>query len=110
MNEKDYSAENAIKKWAYLIHVFAYIWIALCSLAGLIMLCIDAEYFWWMLFAFSAGGVITALPMLAASHFMYGFGEIVGNSKRMAIGQNNNTNHAELSTNIAEIDESLPEL
>ena len=102
MNKKNYSAENAIKKWAYFIHVCAYVWIALCSLAGFVMLCID-EYYWWMLFAFSGGGVITAFPMLAASHLMYGFGEILGNTKKMASGISSNTI-------LAETEMELPEL
>ncbi|MBP3591960.1 MAG: hypothetical protein J6K14_05695 [Clostridia bacterium] len=102
MNQENYSAELAIKKWANIIHICAYLIIGLFTFAGFIMLCIDADDFWWMFFAFSAGGLILSLPAFVTSHCMNGLAEIVGNTKKMANGYGVATNN--------QSDDILPEL
>ena len=99
MEEKK-TTEQRIVTWASLIGILGVIWIVLCVIASIVLLCIDAEYYWWIALITLFGGGILSLPIFMSADLILGFSEIVGNTKKIAQG------------NVGEITETeaLPEL
>ena len=98
---KNYSAEDSIKKWAFAFDVAAIAIMILSFLAAFIVLCINAEYLWWISLIVLGGGGILGLTLMFAFHMTWGFAEIIGNTKR--------TNNESAPVNVPANDE-LPDL
>ena len=84
MFDKNFNAEAAIKKWAEVILGIGKIFMGLCGLAAFIVLCVNAEYLWWVALTILGGGALTLLTTSFSSVMIWGFGDIVGNTKRNA--------------------------
>ena len=56
----------------------------LAALAALIVAGIDFEELWWLSLIILGGAGIIGVSLLLTSDLLYGFGEIVGNTKRMS--------------------------
>ena len=103
MFNENFNAETAIKKWAKLIMLIAYVFSGLCVLASFILLMIDAEYLWWISLILIGSAAITILSASFSSVMVWGFGDLVGNVKKSCV----NTTGIELKA--GDIDE-LPEI
>lgn len=99
--DKNFNAEASIKNWANIIRGLGFVFMALCVIAALVVLCCDAEYLWWVSLIILGGGGLTLLATSFSSVMIWGFGEVVGNSKKMVSG-------GEATPEF--IDEQLPEL
>ena len=98
---RHFDAELSIKKWAGLIRGIGFIFMGLCFLAAIIVLGADAEYLWWVSLIILGGGGLTLLGTTFTAVLIWGFGDVVGNTKRMATGT---------ATQTVTMNEELPEL
>ena len=87
MFEKNFNAEVSIKKWANIFRSLGYVFMALCGIAAIVVLCCDADL-WWVSLVILGGGGLTLLATSLSSVMIWGFGEVVGNSKKMVSGSN----------------------
>ena len=94
------TTEKKIASWAAFVAIAGVIWVVLCVIASVVLLCIDAEYYWWIALITLFGGGILSLPIFMSADLILGFSEIVGNTKKIA-----NCNVGEISET-----EALPEL
>ena len=101
MFKKNFNAEAVIKTWAMIIKYASFIITGLSFLGAIIVLVSVPEHLWWISPIVLGGGVILFFPMLFFSHLVWGFGDIVGNTKKTAYGK-----ESESSDN----DTILPEL
>ena len=94
------TTEKKIASWAAFVAIAGVIWVILCVIASIVLLCIDAEDYWWIALITLFGGGILSLPIFLSADLILGFSEIVGNTKKIANG------------NVGEISETeaLPEL
>ena len=102
MFSKNFNAETSIKKWASTIRTVGGIFMGLCVLAALIVLCIDFEYLWWLSLILIAVGGITILGTSLSSVLIWGFGDLVGSAKKAA--------NSATDSIITATEEALPEL
>lgn len=102
MFPKNFNAEESIKKWASIILYAGLIFLGVCVLVGFVLLCIEAEDFWWISLILLGGGLLTLFTACFLSVMVWGFGDVVGNTKRIASGT---TAQAEQSDEV-----ELPEL
>ena len=98
---QNYHSEKAIKQIARIVYIAGIIIACLAVFAAFIMLCVEAEYLWWISLIVIGGGIINFIASYVFANFIWGFGEIVGNSHRIATGTS-------VSTEIEEA--PLPEL
>ena len=102
MFKEDYCAEKSIKRIASIILLSAKVLIVLSFIAAFIILCIDAEYLWWISLIVVGGGLVLYYPTYTFAVLIWGFGDVVGNSKRMA--------SSEVNESTKPSDTALPEL
>ena len=62
-----------------------YIVLVLCVLAALVILCVD-EYLWFISLIVFGNGILTYVLAQYFSVMVWGFGDIVGNTKRLSGG------------------------
>lgn len=84
--DKNFNAEGSIKKWANILRKIGFVFMALCVIAAIVVLCLEEGYYWWISLIILGGGGLTLLASLFSSVMIWGFGEVVGNSKRMVSG------------------------
>ena len=102
MFEVNYTAKKAIKVWAKAFYYTAIALPILSLIVFLILLCVDAEYLWWIGLTIFAGSLISALTLIFFAHIVWGYGEIVNGVGKMSLGT---------TAEIEETDEAeLPEL
>ena len=104
MYTSSFDCENALKYWARVIRVAAAIFMGLCGISLLVFLCIDD--LWWIGLVALVDGLLTMAAAAFVSHFIWGFGDLVGNSKR-ALAQ---TPGVQAQANAQAIADDLPEL
>jgi hypothetical protein len=102
MFENNFNAEESIKKWAQIIANSGAVWLILCVLAGIIILCLD-EYLWWVSLIVLADGILTVILANFFAVMVWGFGDVVGNTKRLSYG-------AEPAPVVQQDEPELPEL
>ena len=81
MFEENYSASSFIKKLAKIIYYASFVIAALSVFAAIIILCINAEYMWMLslsLISISGAGILVAL---ITANLIWGFAEIIDNTK-----------------------------
>ena len=98
--DNNYNSERTIKKWAKFLLSCVYILWGLSVAASLILLLVNIR-FWWISLTIIGSVIVISIPAIISSHLIWGFGEIVGNSKKM-IGGNEAQNNS--------FDAALPEL
>ena len=86
MFEKNFNAERSLKKWATILRVSGFCLMGICFLAALIVLCIDADWLWWISLTILGGGGLILLVTALFSSLIWGFGDVVGNTRRMTSG------------------------
>ena len=101
MFTENYSAENAIKRLAKIVYGVSLIFAGICLLGALIVIGIDAEYLWWIGLLIIVGGALVVAASLISAIFLWGFAEIIANTKKSASG---------VSALPDEEDNALPEL
>jgi cytochrome c biogenesis protein CcdA len=89
--------------WANAFFITASIVLVLSILAAFILLCIKAEYLWWIALIIVASGALVYLGLAFTGHLTWGFSEIIGNTKRIS-----NASGMVTSTHVA--NDELPEL
>jgi hypothetical protein len=99
---EDFNTEGSIRKWASVIRACGVVFAGLCALAALILLSIEAYYYWWIALTCLGGGGLTLLGAFFSSAVLWGFADIVANTKRIASGT------PKQQINVEEMD--LPEL
>ena len=90
MFDQNYHSEKAIKKIARVTMSAGFILLGLAALAAFIILAINARYLWWISLIVLGGGLISLLASYIGANLLWGFGEIVGNSNRIAMGATSN--------------------
>ena len=83
---QNYHSEKAIKQIARIVYIAGIIIACLALFAAFIILCVEAKYLWWVSLIVIGGGIISFIASYVFANFIWGFGEIVGNSNRIAIG------------------------
>ena len=83
---KEFDSESSLKKWAVFFKAFGICLMGLSFPAALIVLCIDAEWLWWISLIILGGGGLILLTTSFTSALIWGFADIVGNTKRAAYG------------------------
>ena len=86
MFDKNFNAEKSIKKWAGAILIAGKVLMGLSALAAFIVLCIDAEFLWWVSLIILGGGGIMLISAMFSATMIWGFGDVVGNTKRISTG------------------------
>ena len=97
MFNKNFNAENSIKRWAKAIRIIGSILMGLCVIAAFIVFALDPEDTWWISLIILGGGILTILSSSFSSVLIWGFGDIVGNTKKQPM-------------TLEQIEEDLPEL
>ena len=105
MYTSSFDCEKALKYWAKVIRVAAAVFMGLCGIALLVFLSIDD--LWWIGLVAVADGLLTMAAAAFFSNFVWGFGDLVGNSKR-ALAQPSGA-QAQATAQAAVVDD-LPEL
>ena len=95
MFNKNYRSEKAIKTIANGVLLFGLGIATLALLAMLILLCISAKHLWWISLIVLGGGLYSLLMSYVFANFIWGFGEIVGNTERIATGKDADTDTEE---------------
>ena len=90
MNIENFNAETSIKKWAIIIRTLGYTLMMLCTIAAFIVLAIDAQNLWWISLNILGVSGLTTLVSTFTSSLIWGFGDIVGNVKKIANGSQEN--------------------
>ena len=101
MFDKNFNAESSIKKWASGMLIGGKILMWCSVIAAFIVLCCDAEYLWWVSLIILGGGALIMLSTMFSATMIWGFGDVVGNIKKMTEDTTTQTNT---------IEEDLPEL
>ena len=87
---ENYNSELALKKWAKLCRYIGIGLFSLVSFVGFVLMMVlleDIEIFAFLIFlGMLLTGGLFYLGFVIMSDFIYGFAEIVGNTKRMADG------------------------
>ena len=109
MFDKNYNSEKTLKKMAKVMALIAKIFFIIDCLTAFIVFCIEVEELWWVALTILGGGLTVFGCTLFFAHLLYGFGEIVGNTKRTAMSMINNAKPAKAEHIKEEITE-LPEL
>ena len=86
MFNKNYRSEKTIKTIANAVLISGFVIAALAVLAMFILLGISAEYLWWVSLIVLGGGLFCLLMSYVFANLIWGFGEIVGNTGRIATG------------------------
>ena len=89
-NKPDYNCEQTIKKWAKAFYVIGIVLISLSILVGIILMC-KSEYLLTIGLIVAAGGITSGICAIFGAHITWGFGDIVGNTKKIANGTTSNT-------------------
>ena len=82
----DYNPELAIKKWAKVLVILTYVLAGVCVLGAFIILCINPERLWWISLSVLVGACLFLVPAVISSHVLWGFAEIIENTKKIAKG------------------------
>ena len=85
MFDKNFNAEKSIKKWAEAILIAGKVLMGLSALAAFIVLCIDVDLGGVSLIILGGGGIMLISTMFSAT-MIWGFGDVVGNTKRISTG------------------------
>ena len=83
---ENFNAEGSIKKWAKTILIAGIVFMVLCVLAAIVLLGVEAEDLWWIALIVLADGLLTLFGASFLSTMVWGFGDVVGNTKRIASG------------------------
>ena len=83
---QNYHSEKAIKQIARILLVAGIVIASLAFLATFIILVVNARYLWWVSLIVLGGGLLNLVVSYVFANFIWGFGEIVGNSDRIATG------------------------
>ena len=86
MFTKNFNAEKAIKLWATIIRLAGWVIAALSVPAAIIVACIDFEYLWWVGLIILGGGGLMLLPVEFLFAILWGYGDIVENTKKISGG------------------------
>ena len=84
MFDKNYNSETFIKKTAYFMSVISKIFLAIDVLAAFIVFVIDVEDLWWIALIILGSGLLAFGFTILIAHILFGFGDIVGNTRRIA--------------------------
>ncbi len=87
VDEKQYNCEKAIKKVAKGIVYVAVVFAILAALATLVLLLVcaveDSDLL-WIPAVVLGGGALIFFGLILLSHFVWGYGDLIGNAKRCA--------------------------
>ena len=86
MFKKNFNAEHAIKQWANALLIIGKVLMWCSVIAAFIVLCCDAEYLWWVSLIILGGGGLALLSCISSATLLWGFGDVVGNTKRISAG------------------------
>lgn len=86
MFEANYTAEKGIKMWAKVFYYVAIVLPMLAILTFFVLLCVDAEELWWIGLVAFGGSLISAVTLIFSAQMIWGYAEIIGNTRRFAIG------------------------
>ena len=102
MLNKNFNSEKVIKTWAIIFYYAAKI-IAIGSIfTAFILLVVDPDDLWWAALTIIGCGAVVAASNVFFAHMIWGFGDIVGNTKKIASGS------TESKSSFA--DDTLPDL
>lgn len=104
-NTNSFQCESAIKKMANAMVMGAFIFMGLAALASFIVFCNEPEYTWWVALIVAGGGALVGFFVIASSRFVWGYGDIIGNTARLA-----STPAVEAAVDAVIQKEELPEL
>ena len=104
-NTNSFQCENAIKKMANAMVMGALIFMGLAALASLIVFSIEPDDMWWIALIVAGGGALVGFSVIASSRFVWGYGDIIGNTARIASAP-----AVEAAVDTAVQKEELPEL
>ena len=96
-----FACERAIKGAAKVFYVLGIILMCLGALAFIILASIDDDLILWGVIAFVVAFLLGLCSALSA-HLVWGFGDVVANTKKISEGSNNNTSAIDVN--------ELPEL
>ena len=96
-----YNSELTIKKWAKIFMFCSYVIMGVSAFAALIMIFANAKTLWPFSLTTLIGGSLTGAGLMFTSHFVWGFGDIIGNLSKK-------DNHT--TSQITRNNNSLPEL
>lgn len=94
MFDENFNAENSLKKWASIFRVSGICLMALSFLSAFIMLCINARFLWWISLIVLASSGIMLLITTFYSSLIWGLGDMIGNTRRLASGTKLSTKQA----------------
>ena len=100
MFTKNYPAEHMLKTLANILLAVGFVMLGICVLTAFILLIVDADDLWWVSLITVGGGSVLLGAAYIGGMFLWSFGDVVGNTKRIAEGTK-----AEAPT-----DDVLPEL
>ena len=86
MLDNNFNAEESIKKWAGVIRALGIALMCLCGFAAFIVLCANARYLWWVSLIILGVGGLTLLSTSFSWVLIWGFGDLVGNTKKISTG------------------------
>lgn len=86
MLDNNFDAEKSIKNWAVIIRTLGISLMCLCGLAAFILLCVDAQYLWWISLIILGVGVLTLIYTSFLWVLIWGYGDLIGNTKKISTG------------------------
>ena len=95
MFSNNYNVEKQIKEIAKLLWILLGSWTGLSVLGAGIILITNAEDLWWISVIIVAFDIAAAISTLIASNLIWGFGDLLGDVKRIAGGNKNENQFAE---------------
>ena len=95
MFSNNYNAEKQIKEIAKLLWILLGSWTGLSVLGAGIILITNAEDLWWISVIIVVFDIAAAISTLIASNLIWGFGDLLGDVKRIAGGNKNENQFAE---------------
>lgn len=99
MFDKKFDSEKSIKKWANGFAVAGVVLFIACSITAFILFCVE-RWLWWVALTIFGSGAVTALCIRLSAILMWGFADIIGNTRR--------TSNGEVTPEVA--DDELPDL
>ena len=84
MFDENFNAEKSIKAIASAIRVNSLILLVLSGFLAFILICIDADEFWWISLIIFGGSCLIAITVRIYSILLWAYGDITGNIKKIA--------------------------
>lgn len=80
----NFNSEKAIKSIAVFIMGLGLVLLGLSIIASLILLCIDAEDYWWISLTVFGSAIAALISTAISATIVWGFGDLCGDVKKIA--------------------------